>query len=850
MAKQLKLNIKNAQLAEAVGLDKRKAPASKPTPVSEEKAVPPLEEPKRVRAKSHSAFVHKEEAPVESSEVQAEPAEAVPLVEEVAAPPVDEEEPSSEPPPPVVEESPEIPPAPAVPPQAPQTATSPPAPPRVKLGPTGRHVNDLLPKRRDPLVRPTLAGQRPQQGRPFRPGGPAPHARPPAAAPKPAPKPPRTFANDAKPAGGDVGRKPKVKEFRDLKPARKTSGRPFDGRDRQGLGEEDDRWRKRRPTKSGARAEESAVQVTELTIRLPISVKDLASEMKLKASVLLSKLLMHSIPLTLNDMLDDETVVQLLGEECGCTISIDSVEEERIRITNKSIREEIAKSAPEELQLRPPVVTFMGHVDHGKTSLIDTIRKSNRAASEAGAITQHMGAFCCQTDVGPLTVLDTPGHEAFSAMRARGAEVTDIVVLVVAGDEGLRQQTLEAIEHARKAQVPIVVALNKCDKPNFHAEEVYRQLADQNLLPEAWGGQTITVSCSAVTGEGIKQLLEMLALQAEVLELRANPLTRARGSVLESEMHKGFGPVATILVQNGTLRVGDAVVFEHLWGRIKTMKNEFGIDVQEATPSMPVVVTGLSGLPAAGDPFIVVKSEKEAREIAEARVEGARQLALQQKRRFSLESMLQDNKKAEKKILRLILKGDVQGSVEALKTSLLQIHSEKAAIEILAQGVGEISESDVELAIASQASIVGFHTKVESHAEGAIKQFGVTVRLHDLIYHAIDDVKGLLRDLLDKLPEEKELGVAEVKALFKASQLGVIAGCQVLEGTILRNQRMRAVRQGTVVWDGPIASLKRLKEDVREVKKGLECGILLSGFTPEVGDLLRSYEITYIAQEL
>ena len=417
----------------------------------------------------------------------------------------------------------------------------------------------------------------------------------------------------------------KFKEFRDIKPAKKQEAtRQFDARDRQGLrtSEDEQHWRKRRGKQSRQVQEDLTIRPTTLKVRIPISIKDLASEMKLKSSQLISKLFLQGMVVTLNDVLEDETAIQLLGQEFGCEITIDTAEEKRIQITDKTIKEELQQTDPNLLQLRPPVVAFMGHVDHGKTSLIDAIRTSNRAAGEAGAITQHIGAFRCKTPVGDIAILDTPGHEAFSAMRARGADVTDIVVLVVAGDEGLRQQTIEAIQHARAAKVIIVVAINKCDKPNFNAENVYRQLAENDLLPESWGGQTITVNCSAVTRQGIPQLLEMLALQAEVLELRANPHSSARGTVLESEMHKGMGAVATVLVQNGTLRRGDSVVFGQLWGRVKTMHDEYRHELQEAGPSTPVEITGLSGLPEAGQEFIVVKSEKEAREIAEVRSEG------------------------------------------------------------------------------------------------------------------------------------------------------------------------------------------------------------------------------------
>lgn len=832
MAKNLKLKIKNTQLAKAAGLDKFKAKLSgeqekeaKPKPKKgkpqKEKAVEaPLEteelKPRRIRAKSKSAFA-KEEAPapsphleeVEEKEEAFLPVEEAVEPEKEATPPKDEEI--------VREEFSE-------------------EPKKVeKLGPTGRHIKDILPAKKEKPKREKSEEAIPKKEKPS------------------AEKPLEKEEGEEETGAQKVLKKgKKVRDFKDLKPAKRQQVKSFDVRDRQGLSEGDDgRWRKKRPSKQFMRAEEQEiVRPTELKIRLPITVKELAAEMKLKASELIQKLFLHGMTFTLNDALEDETTVQYIGNEFGCRIMIDTSEAERIQITANSIREEIQKTEPEKLTFRPPVVAFMGHVDHGKTSLIDAIRKSNIVAGEAGAITQHIGAFRCKTPVGDLTVLDTPGHEAFSAMRARGAEVTDIVVLVVAGDEGLREQTVEAVQHAKAAGVTIVVAINKCDKPNFNAENVYRELSEIELLPEAWGGTTITVNTSAITGQGITELLEMLALQAEVLELKANPDTRARGTVLESELHKGLGNVATVLVQNGTLNHGDALVFERDWGRVKTMHDEHGNLLKEALPSTPVEITGLSGLPSAGDPFIVVKSEKEAKNIVETREVGREQRALQQRKQPSLEKFLQEGK-GVKKVLKLILRADVQGSVEALKTSIQKIESEKAEVDIIFLGVGEISESDVQLAAASNAIIIGFHTAIESHAEPLIKELGVAVRMFDVIYHAIEEVKALMLGLLDKIAEEKETGTADVKATFKSSHLGVIAGCMISSGSISRNNKARVLRGGQEVWKGNIASIRREREDVKEVKKGFECGILLDGFNDvQVDDVIQAYEITYRTQEL
>lgn len=628
----------------------------------------------------------------------------------------------------------------------------------------------------------------------------------------------------------------------------------FDSRDRQGLRIGEERtYRRRRPRFKPVNQEMIEISRPKfLSIRLPISIKDLAQAMKLKASELISKLFMQGIALTLNDLLDDETTVQLLGQEFGCEITIDKSEEKRLRITDKTIQEEIKETPKKHLKSRAPVVTFMGHVDHGKTSLIDAIRRSNIAGSEAGAITQHIGAFKCHRDHGDITVLDTPGHEAFSMMRMRGATITDIVVLVIAGDEGIMPQTDEAIKHAKEYNVPMVVAINKCDKEGFNADHIYRELSDRDLLPEAWGGSVITVNCSAASGEGIPELLEMLLLQSEILELKANPSFRARGTVIESQLHKGFGPVGTILIQNGTLKLGDALVIDEIYARVKTMHDEHGKPLHKALPSTPVKITGLSGVPSAGNEFIVVESEKEARKLTYERASGSKRAVLQRGRTEGLESLMQRHQElTEKKVLNLILRADVQGSVEALKSSLLNIKSKKVELNFIAEGVGEISESDVELAVASNAAIIGFHTQVESHAENLIKREKVVIKKGDIIYKLLDEVKILMLETLDKIRQETEVATAEVKQIFKASQLGNIAGCQVTDGTMKRNQFAKLIREEKVVWSGNIASLKRLKEDVKEVAKGLECGILLEKFNEiQVGDKIKTFEVSYIQQEL
>jgi len=643
------------------------------------------------------------------------------------------------------------------------------------------------------------------------------------------------------------------KEFKEFKATRKktSSDKSFDSRDRMGLREGDDeKWRKRKAKKKGFQTPTQEVtRPKNLKVKSPITIKDLAAAMKLKASELISKLFLQGILVTLNDSLSDETTIQLLGQEFNCEIEIDTSEEEKLQITNKSILEEINETDENQLKQRPPIIAFMGHVDHGKTSLIDAIRHSNIASGEAGAITQHIGAFTTNSNGQQITILDTPGHEAFSEMRMRGASATDIVILVIAGDEGIREQTIEALTQAKEAKVPIIVAINKSDKEGYDTEKIYRQLSDHNLLPEAWGGEIITVNCSALTKQGIPDLLEMVTLQAEILELKANPESRARGTILESEMHKGFGAIATALIQNGTLKLNDPIVFGAKWGRIKTMHDEKGNPLKIAPPSTPVRITGLSGLAEAGQEFIVVQSEKEARKLAQGRKEGYQRRILQSSKPKSLEALMQ--KQDKKKSLSLILRADVQGSLEALKNSLLKIKSKKVELNIISETVGQISESDIELAAASNAIIVGFHTQIETHADSLLKQLKVSTIRHDVIYHIIDDVKEQMVNILDKIEQETPKGKAEIIAVFKSSQLGLIAGCKIVSGTIHRNHMAKLVRKNEIIWKGKIQSIKREKEDVKEVQKGLECGILLQGFSDyEIGDEIESFEITYLKQEL
>ncbi|MGK0181061.1 MAG: translation initiation factor IF-2 [Halioglobus sp.] len=840
LAKNLKLKIKNTQLAKALNLSGIKSKLKKNVEETEKKENEPKQETQVAkvaeeakanepirRAKKKSSFVPGEE-PIASEELT-DAVESPPLteietsVEEVTAPLVAKESSESQESPVMVESEKtnenSLPEAPLETPK-----------PEVKA--VEATVSKAVPNKSPVAAKAGEANKRPQTPDSDR------------GAPKPKVK---DWSKEKK-------NQPPVKP----KPGTPEAGSKFDSRARRGLkpvasGEQP--WRKKRPSwKQGRkmRTPEPVIRPSNVSVRLPIAIKDLASEMKLKASQLIAKLFMQGVVHTLNDYLDDETTIQLLGQEFDCEILIDTTEEERIRITDKSVAEEIAEGEESKLLARPPVIAFMGHVDHGKTSIIDSIRKTTMASGEAGAITQHIGAFRYKADGKDITIIDTPGHAAFSAMRARGAEVTDIVILVIAGDEGIRQQTKEAIQHAKAAEVPIIVAINKNDKPGFDPENVYRQLADAELLPEAWGGTTITVNCSAITGEGISDLLDMVGIQSEVMELRSNPESRARGTIIESEMHKGLGAVATILVQNGTLKKGDALVLGSHFGRVKTMRNEQNKELAEASASTPVEITGLSGLPEAGEEFIVVANEKEAREIAATRMDESRgRVLIKQKKGISIESLLQSNKDSQKKVLNLVLRADMQGSLEALKAAVENITSDKIETNVIFSGAGEISESDVQLAAASKAIIVGFHTQVESHAEALIKDLDIKIYVHDIIYHAIDNIKEMMTGMLDKLAKEEDTGAADVRATFKVSALGVIAGCFVSEGNIKRNHLMRVIRDGEVVWKGNIRSLKREKDDVREVVKGLECGILLDGYNDILeGDVLQAYEIIYLSQEL
>jgi translation initiation factor IF-2 len=503
----------------------------------------------------------------------------------------------------------------------------------------------------------------------------------------------------------------------------------------------------------------------------------------------------------------------------------------------------------EELKPRAPIITFMGHVDHGKTSLMDAIRKTRVAAGEAGGITQHIGAYRVEYKGQPITFLDTPGHAAFTAMRARGASVTDVVVLVVAADDGLMPQTIEAINHAKAApHVKIMVAINKIDLASANIDRVKKQLQERELTPEDWGGETITVPVSATRGTNIDQLLEMMTLQAEIMELKASPTAKPRGTVIEAQVEAGRGPTATVIVQTGTLRVGDAFICGDYSGKVKSLIDDRGQPVKAAGPSMPVKVLGFTGLPNAGDELLVMDSEREAKQLSEERLESKRAGKLATPQRATLETLLEaaDGKKG----LRIVLKTDVQGSLEALTGALNQIESKKVDLEIIHAGVGPISENDILLASASNAVVVGFNVKVENMAVTAAKHEGVQVKLYSIIYELLDQIKEAMAGLLDPEHRESVIGHAEVKQIFQLSR-GIVAGCLVTDGRIARTARARVLRRRQPVYDGGLATLRRFQDDVKEVRSGLECGIKLGDFSEyQVGDIIECYVLEQIAQKL
>src|SRR5881409_1235680 len=598
-------------------------------------------------------------------------------------------------------------------------------------------------------------------------------------------------------------------------------------------------------------AEPGAPQQKVILIKPPIVVKQLATELGLKPHQLIAELMTYNIFANINQTVEPD-IASKIAEKHG--FILEKERREKGGGVHKVEQVVVAPPPPviekaEELKPRAPIITFMGHVDHGKTSLMDAIRKTRVAAGEAGGITQHIGAYSVDHNGTKITFIDTPGHAAFIAMRARGANVTDIVVLVIAADDGVMPQTIEAINHAKAApHVKIMVALNKIDLPSANVDKVKKQLQERELSPEDWGGDTIVCEVSATKGTGIDHLLEMMALQAEVMELKASPTATPRGTVIEAQVEPGRGPTATIIVQMGTLKTGDPFICGDYGGKIKSLMDDRGKPIKEAGPSTPVKVLGFSGLPHAGDEFLVMESERSAKTLSEERLLDRRADKLSIPQRATLESLLEaaDGKKH----LRIVLKCDAQGSLEALSGALLQIESKKIDLEIIHAGVGPISESDILLASASNAVVIGFNIKVENMAVTAAKHERVQVKLYSIIYELIDQIKEAMAGLLEPEHRETVIGHAEVKQVFQLSK-GIVAGCLVTDGRIARTGRARVVRKRQPVYDGGISTLRRFQDDVKEVRSGLECGIKLGDFSEyQVGDIIECYQLEAIAQKL
>lgn len=570
--------------------------------------------------------------------------------------------------------------------------------------------------------------------------------------------------------------------------------------------------------------EEKKEEVKEITLPEKMTIKELADKMKMQPSVIIKKLFMEGVMVTVNHEIDFEK-----AQEIAMDYDIIAEQEEKVDVIEELLREE--EEPEDSLMTRPPVVCVMGHVDHGKTSLLDYIRKSHVTDREAGGITQHIGAYMVNVDGQKITFLDTPGHEAFTAMRMRGANATDIAILVVAADDGVMPQTVEAINHAKAAGVEIIVAINKIDKPSANIERVKQELSEYELIPEDWGGSTVFAPVSAHTGEGIDNLLEMILLTAEVCELKANPNRKARGLVIEAELDKGKGPVATILVQKGTLHVGDFIAAGACPGKVRAMIDDKGRKVKEAGPSTPVEILGLSDVPNAGEILVVTDNDKEAKNFAATFIsENKNRLLEETKAKMSLDDLFSQIQAGNLKELPLIVKADVQGSVEAVKQSLVKLSNEEVVVKVIHGGVGAINESDVTLASASNAIIIGFNVRPDATAKSIAEQEGVDLRLYRVIYQAIEDVEAAMKGMLDPIYEEKVIGHAEVRQIFKASGVGNIAGSYVLDGVFQRNCKVRITREGEQIFEGALASLKRFKDDVKEVKAGYECGLVFEDF--------------------
>ena len=605
-------------------------------------------------------------------------------------------------------------------------------------------------------------------------------------------------------------------------------------------------YRKEQRREAQRLAEERANAIPEgaVAITVPITVKGFAEQIDVSPSEIIMKLMKMGIMANMNENLDADTV-QILGDELGKQIVIGGVEEEQVEEGIEDFEDK-----EEDLRPRPPVITVMGHVDHGKTSLLDKIRKTDVTASESGGITQHIGASEITYNGQRIVFLDTPGHEAFTAMRARGAYITDIAVLVVAADDSVKPQTVEAISHAKAANVPIIVAINKIDKPGANIDRVKEDLSKNGILVEDWGGDVISVPVSAKTGEGLDNLLEMILLQAEMLELKANPNRLALGTVIEARLDKQKGPIATLLIQNGTLKQGMSIVAGNCYGRIKAMTNYKGSALKKAGPATAVEILGLDDVPLAGDTFNAVKSDKVAREIAENRKEKQREQVLHEKAGVSLEELFNQIKQGDIKSLNLIIKADVQGSVGALVSSLEKLKNDEVAVKILHTGVGAINESDVMLASTTDAVIIGFNVRPSAAVSSMADRDHVEIRTYSVIYEIIEDVEAALKGMLAPTLKEEVIGSAEIRSTFKVPNVGTVGGAYVTDGRMERNADVRLIRDGIVIHDGKISSLKRFKDDAREVAKGFECGIGIENYNDiKEGDVVEAYKMVEVERD-
>jgi translation initiation factor IF-2 len=658
-----------------------------------------------------------------------------------------------------------------------------------------------------------------------------------------------TEAKDAAPGGNKEVKSAKLSSSWAGDPAKKKAI-PTRGDTSGGVGRNN--WRggpknrrgNERDREEHVQAAPAETRIIEVHVPETITVAELAHKMAIKASEVIKQLMKLGQMVTINQPLDQDTAM-ILVEELGHKAVVAALDDPEA-FTDEEVSQSDAPLLP-----RAPVVTVMGHVDHGKTSLLDYIRRAKVASGEAGGITQHIGAYHVQTDRGMVSFLDTPGHEAFTAMRARGAQATDIVILVVAADDGVMPQTKEAIKHAKAAGVPIVVAINKIDKPDANLDRVKGELVAEEVVPEEFGGESPFVGVSAKTGAGIDALLEQVLLQAEVLELRAPVAAAAKGLVIEARLDKGRGPVATILVQSGTLSTGDVVLAGQTFGRVRAMLDENGKAIKSAGPSIPVEIQGLTEVPQAGDEFMVLNDERRAREIATYRAGKFRNTKLAKQQAAKLENMFTDISAGEVKTLPIIVKADVQGSQEALAASLLKLSTDEIKVQLVYAAVGGISESDINLAIASKAVVIGFNVRADAGARKQAESNGVSINYYNIIYDAVDELKAAMSGMLAPEQKEEVIGMAEIRTVFVASKIGTVAGCMVTTGQVTRSSRFRLLRDNVVIYTGDIDSLKRLKDDVREVKEGFECGIKLKNYNDiSVGDQLEFFEVKEIARTI